>query len=407
MRKRQETIVTTFEEGRTTTEKTMEDSGFSGANVAAIVVALAGLFGVIVKAGPKIYHYFKNRKQDNDKTPPDNSCEDSPPLLPSINYGNLSNRDNNTPGHGQWLVKGLLTAGEVSVIFSSDGQFKSGLFHQMLDDIATGSASKLVPDSNPLSSGQRVIIYEAELEEEDYAERGYTRNCEVIFGSNFNSVEDFLSDITRRVSEIKENTTIGIDDITYALPTIDPETARKTLLKLKELIAQKKSEGITLTILYVCHADKELQPHQSINLSSACGCANLARGCANVIVIGPTRFGDDYKMIKNLKPRHGMRPSTVNVLKLVPEGFFHLEHCRYEEESNVLPTKIKPAANERTESSSDRAKTPKEELLEWWNSSDKKPTIDEICKRFHIESRTASYWKEELGLTKKRQKAVA
>lgn len=263
-----------------------------------------------------------------------------------------------------------------------------------------------MPGHKGLESGQKVIILESELTEDDYRERDYTRNSEVVFGANFENIRELVSEIDRRVDALRESAVIGIDDLTFAVPSIDPVSATKFINHLKALIEKKKAEGVTLTFLYVCHAEKELEPHHSIQLSSASGSNNLVRPCSNVIVIGPTYYGDDVKMVKNLKPRHGRRQSEVNVLKLITEGFFHLEHKEFKDEAYVLPHKVKPIrlADDGfdMEDLVAAAKSPKEELLDWWENSEHKPTKKEISDRFGVSERTAQNWKNELGLSNKR-----
>lgn len=48
------------------------------------------------------------------------------------------------------------------------------------------------------------------------------------------------------------------------------------------------------------------------------------------------------------------------------------------------------------------AQSPKEELLDWWENSEHKPTKKEISDRFGVSERTAQNWKNELGLSNKR-----
>lgn len=385
--------------------KTKTDNGFDASSIAIIIKACGYVLVALIEAVPPIIKLCQKAKEKKEEKGVEKPVK---PLLPSVCYGQSANIGGPTPKHGQWLLDGLVTAGELSVIFSSDGQFKSGLFHQILDDIATGAPSSLVPGHKGLESGQKVIILESELTDDDYNERGYTRNSEVVFGANFENIGELESEIDRRVDTLKENTVIGIDDITFAVPAIDPASATRFVNHLKDLIEKKKTEGITLTFLYVCHAEKTLEPHHSIQSSSAFGCSNLVHPCANVIAIGPTRFGDGVKMVKNLKPRHGARQSQVNVLKMVTEGFFHLEHKEFKDEAMVLPHKVRPISVAEDPLVMGDAKEPVqnqlEELANWWASSEKKPTKKEISDRFGVSERTAQNWKNELGLSNKRSK---
>lgn len=251
------------------------------------------------------------------------------------------------------LVGNFISEAGRIILFSRPGQGKSTLCTQIGIDIASGVASKIIPNSKPCKP-KVVLLYNAELKDRDiqkrYKDYKLPNNLKHRHGT-FDSETDLINHIKTRVDEMDTNCFVIIDNITKIIPTLSAESARKFWGDLELIQEDSEKRGVIITYLVICHAVK-IQEWHPITDTSLQGSANLLNFSTAALALAPTNIGEDFKMLKVIKNRNYAIPDSVYILERVEEPYLHFEFVKEEQEINVLPKK--PKANKEADGSAER-----------------------------------------------------
>ena len=246
------------------------------------------------------------------------------------------------------LYADFIYKGNIVVVFGPKGQGKSVFSTQLLAEIATGSSKQLFPEYGKQHEGQHGIILDFEQSptqlKSRYGKEGYSlpEHLELVLAEPFSTLEAFKDSLKKLVDKLTTDTVIDIDNVSKALPTLYDESARELNAFLKSMINYAKREkAIDLTIILVSHPNKEGYGG-SIGTEHLKGTSKLADLADVLLVVGPTRFGRDTKMLKVLNNRNWKEPETVLVMKMVDsKPYLHFERVREMHEEDALPRRTK------------------------------------------------------------------
>jgi hypothetical protein len=234
----------------------------------------------------------------------------------------------NKPGQPRpKIMGGLITQGEIAVIFAPPGQGKSFLTMQAGIEAAEGSPSSLVDKDDTAHKAQNVIIYDVEMSDEDIRRRysGYTfpDNLQRVASCTFADSGELIHDIEPRLKGQKGDVTIIIDNITTIMPTLGGESVRVFINEIKRLQAEYNTDSRALTFIVVCHTQKEVDLSNLPSNSSMSGSANIGNFADCVYALWPTNLGDKYKMLCTLKFRKGERNEQAILLRREQKPYLH------------------------------------------------------------------------------------
>lgn len=309
------------------------------------------------------------------------------------------------------LVGDLIFKGDSIILYSSDGEGKSLLAMAVCIDIAGGYMTSLLPDCNlpdTPPAPQRVFYYDAELNDEDiqmrYGGNGHVFPENLIrVSSTFGSVKQLFSDIEGRVAKATSDVTICIDNLSAIIPPTSPQSAREFFLSQKSMKEKAKARGISVTVLTITHTTKTSPGQVNENFYGSAHIGNLA---ATRIGLFPTRYGEEYKMLKVQKNRKFGKDDNVIVVKRVQSPYPHFEYCDTMPLEDALPSKksprfnggagilietpSKPAPNQKID---EKVEQKMKELFE----QGIKPSV--IARKLHLSEKTIRRKKKELGFS--------
>ena len=237
----------------------------------------------------------------------------------------------NKPGQPRpKIMGGLITQGEIAVIFAPPSQGKSILAMQIGIDAAKGSSSKLVAEDEG-HKANKVIVYDAEMDDEDIRIR-YSGN---VFPTNFQrkarcfymGTDALITDIESLLKGEDGDVTIIIDNITSIIPSLSETAVKEFYGSLKRLKDSYNTDSRTLTFIVVCHTPK-VDLSNLPSQSDVAGSANFANFADCMFALWPTNLGDEYKMLYCVKFRKGVRMGDAIVLKLVQDPYLHFEYVK-------------------------------------------------------------------------------
>lgn len=272
-------------------------------------------------------------------------------------YGSNSDTDSRDSAAGLFL-----SPGGIRLIVGGTNYGKSTLATQIGESIARGIPCAAFPELGNLAfKPQKVIMYDAEQDREDWARRygrfGYrmSENFERAERTNFDSVEEFVADIRHQVASLKSDGTIIVDNIASHKFNQTNETILELFNELKEIMKSVSQRGICLTILFVAHTTKEYSPYAPIEIEHIQGSSNISRFAKSIIAIGPTRNGENQRYLKVLKNREHAKPDKEFLVNIVEEPFLHFEYEGEAVESDILPMRKKANKGASTENKSKKS----------------------------------------------------
>ena len=256
------------------------------------------------------------------------------------------------------LVGDIIHKEDFVIIFGPKGHGKSTLLVQLLAGVATGSSQELYPQFGTQHDGQDSICLDFEQKraqlKERYGKPGYHApdKMKIVLSRQFSTLEVFKCYLRNLVSKLTSDCTIGIDNITKAIPGLQPEQIRQLIGFLEQLQAEAKESGVSLTFIIVAHTNKEGY-EGSIGTQNLKGSTVLTDLASVVLAFGPTRFDRNTKMLKVLHNRNEGEPETVLVMKRVESApFLHFERVGEMSEDEVLLEKIRATQGHLIETSS-------------------------------------------------------
>ena len=198
-------------------------------------------------------------------------------------------------------------------------------------------------------AGQDVFIYDLEMEEDALKNRngryGHKfpgiKRCK---NKEF-TVNTWLKDVTHVIRNGTGDMTVILDNVTRLRDYMtQPVTARKLFDGIKSLQELAKQNGIVVTFILVCHLGNDRQPYNPMTLKDFAVADSLTTGMDSITAISPSITKNEV-VFKVICLRHGQTPDQVAILSKEEKPFLHVELSRFDDESNVLPQKIRPVKN--------------------------------------------------------------
>lgn len=263
----------------------------------------------------------------------------------------------------------LLCKGDTLVIYSSDGEGKSTLAMGMCIDIANGSKTHLLSEQEvPYKlNQQRVYYFDAELSDDDINMRfnpnyHYPDTLKRI-SHVYNSVQELFDSIENLVYNEKSDVTICIDNLSAIIPTYSVKEYRDLFLRQNSIKEKARANGFYVTFIIITHTTKTVPGHINENFYGSAYLGNLS---ASRIALLPTRFGEDYKMLKVQKNRKMPKDGNVIVVKRVTTPYLHFEYHDVMQEAEAAPLKQKTvkisSATQTTGTSIQKQKAPNQKV---------------------------------------------
>lgn len=239
----------------------------------------------------------------------------------------------------------ILSRGDTMILFSPDGEGKSTLAAGMCIDIASGSKTKLLPESMVLHANkpQPVLWIDAELNEDDiqmrFGQHGY-RFPDNLYRTTsvYGSVDEMFNHIEKFVDEKKSDVTICIDNLSAIIPPTSANAFIELFKKQKMIKDKAMSNGTYVTFIIIAHSKKTESGRVSEDFYGSSYIGNLS---STRIALLPTRLGKDYKMLKVQKNRKFALDDNVIVIKRVTTPYLHFEYYDTMSENEVVPLKQK------------------------------------------------------------------
>ena len=239
----------------------------------------------------------------------------------------------------------LLCKGDTLVIYSSDGEGKSTLAMGMCIDIANGSKTHLLPDDKIQykQEPQRVYYFDAELSDDDIQLRygkhdfHFPENLKR-FSSTYESVTEMFDHIEELANNEKSDVTICIDNLSAIIPTASSKAYHDLFSRQKKIKDDAKANGYYVTFIIIAHTTKTKRGQVNETFYGSSHLGNLS---ASRIAFLPTRFGDEYKMLKVQKNRKMSNDGNVIIVKRVSTPYLHFEYHDVMQEAEAVPLKQK------------------------------------------------------------------
>lgn len=272
----------------------------------------------------------------------------------------------------QELFGDYLRTGDICVIFSPPGEGKSAFTMQIAIGVATSKGTKWFDGNDGENAPQTVIMYDAEQEDYDikkrYGQDGmeWPANLRRSKIRTFESKDKLLYDVEQRVSKLYSDATIIIDNLTAVCPSMQGDDVRNFYDALKAYKESAKNRGVRVTYILVQHTTKELS--YPLNLSQMAGSSNISNFATAVYAISPTRCGNNTKMLVCLKRRDKAKSDKATVMHLEEHPFLHFVFDKEEQQSEVMPRKIKASSpkssNKEAKEKKESSPTMKKQILE-------------------------------------------
>lgn len=294
----------------------------------------------------------------------------------------------------------LLCKGDTLVIYSSDGEGKSTLAMDMCIGIANGSKTHLLSEQEVPSAPrpQRVYYFDAELSDDDIKMRfnpdyHYPDNLKRI-SHVYSTVQELFDSIESFVYNGKSDVTICIDNLSAIIPTSSANAYRDLFLRQNSIKEKARADGFYVTFIIITHTTKTVPGHINENFYGSAYLGNLS---ASRIALLPTRFGEDYKMLKVQKNRKMPKDGNVIVVKRVTTPYLHFEYHDVMQEAEAAPLKQKTvkisSATQTTGTSIQKQKAPnqkvthekEEKIIAMLSNGMKQSTI---ANKLHLSTKT-------------------
>lgn len=311
-------------------------------NISGGVIMGAAMFGTL---------YFwldANEKKNPEKTP--NTGSDGIEQAKDLQSSKMETL-NETISKGKELeqssrmmVGDLIRYGGINLIFSPTGEGKSILVTQMGIDIASGNPTQLVADDHFQHKPMDVILYDEEQDEDDITERygrngqRYPENLKRIESCMFDDDIKLTDDISKHVNELKSDVCVIIDNLTSIIPMLSGNKVRKFYKRLKQIQKKAKGQRRRVTFIIVAHTIKGYS--DKFTLQDLAGSANISNFLNRAIVLMPTKYGEQVKMLKIVKNRDNLK-GDATIIKISTAPYIHFEYQRSVSIEEAAPADIK------------------------------------------------------------------
>lgn len=220
-------------------------------------LAVAGSIIVALKVGtPWIKERLSKRKDSSD------SPNEGNELLPQVQTVNEIRKERTIENYddGQ-LVGKLIYKGDKVILFSESGTGKTVLAMGLALDIASGHASKIIPDDKGNHKPQMVFYYDGENDPEDYYKifgehEVDTENLFFIRKFYYETPQEWLEDLRKNLTGIQGDVTVILDNISCIMSTFNANVVKqlfnRDLNKIQNDFAPNK-----VTFIVVAHTNKQ------------------------------------------------------------------------------------------------------------------------------------------------------
>lgn len=274
-----------------------------------------------------------------------NSNEEQPTSNPSCcNVSELVNSEEISQATP--LIKGIIDKEDIHILAGDSNIGKSFYALSYAFKAASGKPSPIVPDDCPCEPC-KVFYYDGELVDSEFRRRclgvdkATLANIERISNCSFNTTDEFMDDVERRVLKCDRDVVVDSDNMFSLLENLSPKQAN-TLLKRIQALRKKTNRKITF--IFVAHTNKEYDMYSPLLKQHIDGSYRFVNMAASISAVTVTKHDENTKMLKLLKFRNSYKDKNiVYVEEMVDESYPHPIFKRYDKEENVLP--IKPNRN--------------------------------------------------------------
>lgn len=244
------------------------------------------------------------------------------------------------------LINGIIDMEDIHILAGDSNIGKSFYALAYAFKAASGKPSPIVPDDCPCEPC-KVFYYDGELVDGEFRRRclgvdkATLANIERISNCSFNSTDEFMDDVERRVLKCDKDVVVDSDNMFSLLENLSPKQAN-TLLKRIQALRKKTNRKITF--IFVAHTNKEYDMYSPLLKQHIDGSYRFVNMAASISAVTVTKHDENTKMLKLLKFRNSYKDKNiVYVEEMVDESYPHPIFKRYDKEENVLP--IKPNRN--------------------------------------------------------------
>lgn len=255
------------------------------------------------------------------------------------------------------LLDVYIRAGRIVFLFAPTDVGKTTLAVQLAYEMAFEKDSKIFPNS-VIRHPKKVIYYDEEYQGESFQKEGYRNMFEINDGrflytqGAHDGIDDMLEAIYNDANQKEyegHDIVMFIDNIkavckgTYSGKGSNGEGRFINSLKsIKNYLEDKK--GIRLTVVVIAHTTSDAadeKRYKTITEKNLQGTNDQSDFANELIALGDTRIGPEYKRVKALKNKELPKDGKVWVVKRVDGTTF--ECVGYELESDTIDKKIAPA----------------------------------------------------------------
>lgn len=302
-----------------------------------------------------------------------------------------------------WLVDSMIPFGGRVLLMAPSGQGKTTLGQQLCIEAAEGKKSAILSDTDDGIAPEPVFVigYDAESDDADIHLRfsrdyNYPDNY-VRVTACFNSISAFLEDVEMRIKGVVRNILICIDNLSTVFKCSTDSEIQSLFNGMKSLQEKfMRENGVSVTFIAVVHTTKAKEGE----------CNEVYRGSGKLgdvtsdrFALFPTRFGSDYKMLKQFKCRKNTESDEVTILKRVEKPYLHFEYHSHMPMEKAEPLKSGETfdiddtiALEAAEYSNPNQKLSQEDIQEMREYRESGESRKEVAEAFGVSEKTVSHY---------------
>lgn len=248
----------------------------------------------------------------------------------------------------EYLVNQYVRKGGFTVIYAEKGVGKSIFAYQIAMNIAEGTPCKAFPGDTSHTS-QRVIYFDAEMDDGDYAERGYSAkvaNLECYTRDEFDyyTSEQMLEDIERVISESPGDCTVVLDCISsykFGASVSRPVDMKKFNRGIDIIRKRAQESNYAVSFIVVTHASKSDKDVQK-------GCQEFSQNATCILSLSEIEGHGDFRTIKVVRCRgkYDIPEWTVRKVPNMGNAPVHFV-CEKLEDNAAVPAHAAPSLKEK------------------------------------------------------------
>ena len=313
---------------------------------------IASIFGLCCIGGLAYYVYVKITKSSvvekvNPLKPDENILPSYNPKPETLNETILNHSHSNHKKKN--LAGGIVRRNGINVLVSNTGNGKSILSDQIGIETASCFPTKLVDNAYSPSYPIDTLLFDAELEDDDIAERygkfgyHYPENFKRIANCWYDNEDELLNYLENDVLSINSEKFYIFDNLSSLLPSLNGGRIRLFFKRLKTLKKKAYERSVNITFLIVVHTIKDCS--RMLSLKDIAGSANISNYVDRVIALLPTKHDERTKVIIALKARDVIKGEAI-VVTLIDEPYLHFVYKGRTDVNNTVSTETINQMNE-------------------------------------------------------------